>query len=101
MLFRLLVALAATASAATIKINVGQSGLTFTPDYVTAAKGDVLEFHFVGGNHDAVAGDFTQACQPLASAGFASGSVAGSASNVRRHLHLLLVPVYHSSPLKE
>ncbi len=82
MLKSLVLALAATASAATIKINVGQSGLTFTPDSVTAAKGDIVEFHFVGGFHDAVAGDFSQPCTPLASGGFASTRQQGSATNV-------------------
>jgi len=77
----LTIALAATARAATVKINVGQGGLTFTPDSVTAAKGDVLEFHFVGGNHDAVTGDFSAPCTP-STGGFASATVAGSASNV-------------------
>lgn len=83
MLSYLLIALAATASAETIKINVGEGGLTFTPDSVTAAVDDVLEFHFVGGNHDTVAGDFTKPCQPIGGdGGWASGSVTGSASNV-------------------
>ncbi len=75
-------ALAAAANAATIKINVGQSGLTFTPDSVTAAKGDVLEFHFVGGYHDAVVGDFSEPCQAATSGGFSSGTYQGSATNV-------------------
>jgi plastocyanin len=88
MLMRLLIALAATASAATIKINVGQGGLTFTPDSVTAAVGDVLEFKFVGGNHDAVAGDFARPCQPAATPGFASGNITGSPTNVSNY-HLL------------
>jgi len=51
---RLLLAFVAAASAATVTIDVGKSGLTFTPDSVKAAVGDVLEFRFVGGFHDAV-----------------------------------------------
>ena len=49
-----LLTLASTALAASHRIDVGKSGLTFTPDSVTAAVGDTLEFHFVGGTHDAV-----------------------------------------------
>jgi plastocyanin len=76
-------ALVASANAATIKINVGQgNAFTFTPDTVTAAKGDILEFHYVGGNHDVVAADFSQPCQPLATGGFASPTVQGSATFV-------------------
>ncbi len=81
MLFRLF-ALAPAVSAATIKIDVGKGGLTFTPDSVTAAKGDTLEFHFVGGTHDAVVGDFDKPCTPSAG-GIASATEVGSATNVR------------------
>ena len=86
MLVRLFV-LAVAASAATIKIKVGQGGLTYTPDAVTAAIGDLLEFQFVGGTHDVVRGDFSKPCQPGPSAadgGFASGVQQGSPTNVSR-----------------
>ena len=82
MIFTRLLSLAAVASAATIVVDVGQGGLTFTPDSVTAAKGDIVEFHFVGGVHDAVKGDFDKPCAPLAG-GFASATETGSATNVR------------------
>lgn len=95
MLSCLLIALAASASAATIKINVGEGGLTFTPDSVTAAVDDVLEFHFVGGNHDAVTGEFDKPCEPIGDdTGFASGSVTGSPTNVSTKR----VPTYYSNP---
>jgi len=62
---------------------VGKSGLTFTPDSVTAAIGDTLEFYFVGGTHDAVTGSYAAPCNPLATGErFSSGVQAGSASNV-------------------
>lgn len=83
MLTQLLLALVASASAATIKINVGEAGLTFTPDTTKAEVGDILEFHFVGGVHDTVRGDFDKPCQPApAEGGWASGSITGSATNV-------------------
>lgn len=91
-----LAALTATAAhAAVVKIAVGP-GLTFTPDSVAAAVGDVLEFRFTGGNHDAVLGDFSQACKPASPAGtgFASGAIAGSATNVCP----LLKPTTSSKP---
>ncbi len=83
MLMRLLV-LAASASAATIKIAVGQGGLTYTPDSVKAELGDILEFKFVGGSHDVVRGNYASVCSPSTNAteGFASGVIAGSPTNV-------------------
>jgi plastocyanin len=63
------------ASAATIKITAGGTGLYFSPTTTTAAKGDVLEFHFVPRNHSVVAGDFNNPCQPAAAGGFFSGFV--------------------------
>ncbi|OAA60356.1 extracellular serine-rich protein [Niveomyces insectorum RCEF 264] len=80
MFFVRLLSLAAAVTAATIEIDVGKGGLAFSPDTVTAAKGDILEFHFVGGYHDAVKGDPAKPCTPLAG-GFASATEAGSATN--------------------
>jgi plastocyanin len=82
--------LAASATAATIKINVGQSnGLAFGPDTVTAVEGDILEFHFVSGTHQVVSADFAKPCEPVATAGFASPMVQGSATTVSRSLLML------------
>jgi plastocyanin len=63
------------ANAATIKITAGGTGLYFQPETTTAAKGDILKFHFVPRNHSVVAGDFNNPCQPAATGGFFSGFV--------------------------
>jgi plastocyanin len=60
------------ATATTIRVDVGK-GLTFTPNSITAAVGDVLEFHFLGGEHDVARGDFSKPCEPAADGGFYSG----------------------------
>jgi len=66
--------LAMQARAATITVMVGQGGLTFTPNEVKAAIGDVVEFQFpAGGNHSVVEGDFNNPCHPAATGGFFSG----------------------------
>jgi len=67
--------LAMQASAATMKVTVGQGGtLAFNPSEVKAAVGDVVEFDFAaGGNHSVVMGDFANACQPAKTGGFFSG----------------------------
>ncbi|KAH6884420.1 Cupredoxin, partial [Thelonectria olida] len=73
--------LAAGASAATHKIEVGKGGLTFNPDTVKAAKGDVVEFHF-DSNHNVVAGNFKKPCNPLSSGGFFSGDLPSDDNTV-------------------
>lgn len=74
----------AMARAAVHKIDVGKGGFTYTPDVVRADKGDVLEFKFVRGVHDAVTGDFDRPCQPAArkDGAFSSGVFRGKANAV-------------------
>lgn len=76
--FITLLALAAAATAKTVVINVGQSGLSFSPDSSTASVGDTLEFHFFGSIHSAVQGDFSTPCQ-MSSSGFDSGTINNKA----------------------
>jgi plastocyanin len=42
----IILAAASTASAATIQVEVGKAGLTFSPNDITAAVGDSVEFTF-------------------------------------------------------
>ncbi len=67
------IAMAMSATAATVRIDVGQSGLTFSPNSATAAKGDIIEFHFHPINHSVVMGDFSNPCKPAQTGGFYSG----------------------------
>lgn len=69
--------LAAGTSAKTIKVEVGDGGLMFEPDTITADEGDIVEFHF-NSMHSVVAGDFDKACSPVASGGFYSGTLPKS-----------------------
>lgn len=59
-------------SAETIKVEVGQGGLTFKPDNIKAAEGDTVEFHF-DSMHSVNAGPFDKPCSPLSEGGFGSG----------------------------
>jgi len=70
-------ALVATASAATITIDVGEEGLNFTPSSQTADVGDILEFHFFPGGHGAAQGAFETPCTPSTN-GFFSGFIPGT-----------------------
>lgn len=52
--------------AETITVNVGETGLTFTPNAVTAAVGDVVNFQFFPKNHTVTQSTFAAPCQKLA-----------------------------------
>lgn len=64
---------AGSALAATQSITVGKSGLAFSPNTITAAKGDTLQFHFYAQNHSVVMGIKGDGCKPATSDGFFSG----------------------------
>ena len=60
--------------AKTITIDVGEGGLVFNPESVTADVSDLLQFHFYPKNHSVVQGSFSTPCQPSAG-GIYSGFV--------------------------
>jgi plastocyanin len=45
-----------------IRVDVGLNGLTFTPNAVSAALGDVVDFHFHPKNHSVVQSSFDSPC---------------------------------------
>ncbi|KAH8129467.1 hypothetical protein ACSS6W_008203 [Trichoderma asperelloides] len=65
---------AVPASAAVFRVEVGQSGLRYTPDTIKANKGDIVDFHF-DAMHSVVAGNFNKPCTPATSGGFYSGTM--------------------------
>ncbi|TVY55715.1 putative GPI-anchored cupredoxin [Lachnellula cervina] len=77
----LVLAFAAAASAATIKVSVGQNGLTYTPNDITANAGDSVEFDFFPKNHTVTQSSFADPCHPLAG-GFFSGFVPTKATTL-------------------
>lgn len=63
----------ATGSGTVHQVIVGGTGqLTFQPDHITAAEGDVVQFVFHAKNHTATQSSFKSPCSPLAG-GFDSG----------------------------
>lgn len=72
---------AGSALAATQSIKVGDGGITFQPNVITAAKGDTLQFHFYAQNHSVVMGTKGDGCQPATSGGFFSGFMPVSGSS--------------------
>ncbi|RDL34460.1 uncharacterized protein BP5553_07588 [Venustampulla echinocandica] len=67
-------ALAASATAATFKVAVGENGLTYSPNDIKANVGDSVEFSFFPANHTVTQSSFSDPCHPLAG-GFFSGFV--------------------------
>lgn len=70
--------LASVVNAAVHTIDVGEKGLTFDPQTVKAASGDVLVFHLYPG-HDVVQGSFSSPCMAF-QGGFYSGQYSSTDS---------------------
>jgi plastocyanin len=47
------------------RVTAGFNGLNFEPDNISAAIGDIIEFHFLPKNHSVVQSSFSNPCQPL------------------------------------
>ncbi|KAK6495090.1 hypothetical protein TWF481_003118 [Arthrobotrys musiformis] len=68
-----LVTFASMAFAQTVHtVSVASTGLTFTPDSITAKTGDTIRFVFKGGNHTVTQAAFNSPCNPITK-GFFSG----------------------------
>jgi len=69
-------------------VTVGQNGLTFSPDSLTASVGSFVEFHFFPPTHSVAQSSFSTPCAPPSNGtGFWSGliqSSGGQNSNVFR-----------------
>ncbi|ORY00097.1 hypothetical protein BCR34DRAFT_116546 [Clohesyomyces aquaticus] len=63
-------------------VDVGESGLTFSPSTFTAKKGDTVVFHLYA-SHDVAQGTFDKPCTPL-SGGFYSGPFSGTDSGNKK-----------------
>jgi len=75
-----LAAAAASANAqagTTIQVAVGQNGLTYTPNNITAAVGTAIEFSFFPKNHTVTQSSFADPCHPLNTNGVLNGFFSG------------------------
>jgi len=69
---------AASAAASNVhSVAVGKNGLVFTPDTLTAAKGDIIEFTFVAG-HSVERSTFSDPCNPISTGAIYSGFPSAS-----------------------
>ncbi|KAG4434040.1 hypothetical protein IFR05_010462 [Cadophora sp. M221] len=65
----------ASASGSIHTVKVGDGGLVFSPDSMSAAIGDTVEFHFFPATHSVAQSSFAAPCAPLNDTSFFSGGV--------------------------
>jgi plastocyanin len=84
--------MATTATSASGKlvhvVQVGASGLTFTPNAITAAVGDIVEFQFYPQSHSVAQSTFAAPCMPLNSSSFFSGPVPSTSGMATKTFQL-------------
>ena len=51
----------------THEVKIGSSGLNMEPDTLTAAPGDLINFHFFAQNHSIAQSSFDKPCEPITS----------------------------------
>lgn len=102
-----LLALAGMASAQTLHVvsvsGTGASALKFSPEKLTAAVGDMVQFQFRAGNHSVVQSSFDSPCAPIAQSanttGFFSGYQLVSASEAMGMIPTYTVMVADKKPI--
>lgn len=102
-------ALAALAGLATaqqkvhvIKVAVNNS-LTYEPNDIQAAVGDMVQFQFFGGNHTATQSTFDKPCQPISqnsnATGFHTGFIPAAASEAMGMRAVYSIMINNTNPL--
>ncbi|OAQ57452.1 extracellular serine-rich protein [Pochonia chlamydosporia 170] len=82
---------AVQSSGKTIRIAVGKDGLVFSPNSVTADRGDILEYQFYKQQHSVAMGDFANGCTPAAQGGFFSGVMKTSRDGPKKKVFQVIV----------
>ncbi|KAJ5465219.1 uncharacterized protein N7458_000905, partial [Penicillium daleae] len=62
-----------SSSKAVHSVDVGEKGFTFSPDTLTVAPGEKVEFHFYPGDHSVAQASFDNPCHPSSNTGIWSG----------------------------
>ncbi|KJK82249.1 hypothetical protein H634G_02443 [Metarhizium anisopliae BRIP 53293] len=92
------------------KVDVGknmatnETGLKFYPDRIVAQKGDMVQFQFWDGNHNAMQTSFDQQCQPISRSnpnvtGFDSGFQPAKASIEKGMIPVYTVMINNTAPI--
>jgi len=78
-------------------VDVGQSGFTYSPNTITAAVGESIEFHFFAPLHSVAQGDFATPCTPSANGtGFFSGDITTSSGE---NANVFTVKINDTNPI--
>jgi plastocyanin len=85
-------------TAAQFNVTVGGSGLTYTPEFVTAQPGDVVVFTFQQKNHTVTQSTFASPCQRSAG-GFDTGFIPVPADNANGPFPAAQLVVKTTDPL--
>ncbi|KAH8701670.1 Cupredoxin [Talaromyces proteolyticus] len=86
-----------SASPAVQTVEVGQNGLSFSPDTLTISPGGKIEFHFNPGNHTVAQASFSNPCNPMSDTSLFSGFVPGSST--RDSSSIFTVTVNDTNPI--
>jgi hypothetical protein len=81
-----------------IQVQVAEDGYSFTPNTITAAKGDQIAFTFNGNGHSIAQGVFGNACQPASQNPFYSGTASGG---VRHHVRNISISAMLTYPYRQ
>ncbi|KAE9378881.1 Cupredoxin [Stipitochalara longipes BDJ] len=76
-------------------VAVGNGALAYSPDTITAAVGDTIEFHFYAPLHSVAQSNFSAPCAPSAN-GFFSGDISTSSG---QNVDVFTVTVNDTNPI--
>jgi plastocyanin len=84
-----------TANPGVHSVSVGNGALAYSPDTITAAVGDTIEFHFFAPLHSVAQGNFSTPCTPTPN-GFFSGDISTSSGE---NVDVFTVTVNDTNPI--
>jgi plastocyanin len=96
-----LASIAASASAVSHQVAVGESGLVYTPNTTIAAVGDKVVFSFYPRAHNVVQGPYDTPCKSNSTSAIYSGFIPSSAGVAVCFLLTYSFPVHTDSALTE
>ncbi|KAI1165502.1 Cupredoxin [Nemania serpens] len=99
-----LLGLASAQKVHVVSVSSPTNSLTFSPDNIKAAAGDLIQFQFLAGDHSVVQSNFDNPCTPIQAhvanaTGFFSGYMNVSASAPTGQIPVYTVEVKDTKPL--
>lgn len=87
-----------------VTVSSTNNSLIYSPDRVTAAVGDMVQFQFVAGNHTVTQSTFDQPCTPINTimtnvTGFHSGYMPAAASQSTGMIPTYTIKINNTTPL--